>query len=200
MDGECCFVMHPDDERLFVQTVLEEPDIQFVNGIYWASPLPPTTWLYSELRNAQCLIWSPSDLSELKADQRGRRWVCNSIYATIVFDRSQMHDSVLTEGRICFRTMVSPEFPQSGVDQIKKRFNRFRRVIKKTYSNSVVCWHNPTTPHQPASIGRSGNPSRPDNRLWVGPNALQWLREDTSRRIKQFMQMTKEAILCDTTG
>ena len=32
--------------------------------------------------------------------------------------------------------------------------------------------------------GRSANPSAPDSRLWVGPQALRWLRESPAHVLK----------------
>jgi hypothetical protein len=197
MDGECCFVMHPDDEASFIDAVLDEPAVQIVDGHYWKSATPPCTRLCSELNDTECLIWSPDDLPELKACQVLERWSCDSLHAAIHFSRSEMHDSVITAGRIAFRTDVHPDFPASSVTQLKKRFNRLRRVIKKTYINSAIQWCNPKLPRRPPSERRSGNPGKPDSRHWIGPNALEWLRDDRTRRVKQFMQLATEAFLCD---
>lgn len=199
MDGECCFVMHPDDEVRFVDAILGEQTIQFVDGYYWASSEPPCTRLLSKLDDSECLIWSPDDLSSLSADyiQASNRWSCKSLYAAIHFSRSRLHRSVLTAGRIAFRTWARPEFPESSVTRLKKRFNRLRRLIKKSYANSAIQWCNPEIPLSPPTDKRSGNPGKPDPRHWIGPCALHWLREDETRRVKQFVELTTEAYLCE---
>ena len=82
---------------------------------------------------------------------------------------------------------------------VELHYKALRRFVRKHYINSVVRWCNPGIPFGPAIPGRSANPGEPDAQVWVGPHALQWLRDDVQqRRVKQFRSTVVEARLADT--
>lgn len=78
---------------------------------------------------------------------------------------------------------------------LERRYRSLSNFIKKRYSNPTLRWSNPSLP--PADAGRSGNPSREDRQLWVGPHALQWLRQGHTRRVKLDKESVVEAYLND---
>jgi hypothetical protein len=182
MRGQFRFVMHPDDERAFAAHVLAEEDVLLVDGPRWSEPQPSTHRSLEGIKGSYCIIWSTQDRPVLDARPLpgASAWYCESESFTIQFWRSQMTDGVLTEGRLAVST--SGLAAERGVE---KRFISLVRHAKKHYTNSAIRWVNPARPHAPAAKGRSANPSKPDVRVWVAPCALQWLRQERDRCVKQ---------------
>ena len=197
MNSQVRFVMHPADEHDFEQVLLSDESIRFIAGPRWNSKSPKASRSLAEIDDLYCIIWSASDIAKLKAEYIPScgDWYCTSEHATIQFLLSQIHESVITEGRIAICTTPSRDFPAPRVKCVEKRFEKLRKYIKKYFSNSIIQWRCPTIPAAPAGPSRSGNPSKPDPQVWVGPNALRWLRERAGRRVKQHRQNIVEAVL-----
>lgn len=202
MNSQVRFVMHPDDEREFEQFLVGDESIRFIAGPRWKSEAPETSRSLAGIATYYCIIWSTSDIPRLKAEYIPTcdDWYCRSEYATIQFLRSEIDESVITEGRIAISTIPKPDFPVGSVKTVEKRYGTLRKYFRKNYSNSIIQWRNPTVPYAPAGPNRSANPSKPDSHVWVGPHALRWLRERPDRRIKQMRQSVVEAVLVESMG
>ena len=198
MRSQVSFAMHPDDEREFEQVLLRDESIRFIAGPRWKTETPNTSRSLEDI-DYYCIIWSTSDMTKLKADYIPScdDWYCQSEYATIQFLRSKIEDEILINGRLAISTISSRDFPLTSVKSLEKRYGDLRKYFRKTYSNSIVQWRNPTLPYAPAGPDHSANPSKPDPLLWVGPHALCWLRERPDRRIKPFRNANVEALLVD---
>jgi hypothetical protein len=186
MRSQIQFVMHPDDEREFVNFLLADPTIQFIDGPRWPTEEPTTT---RELNGVgwYCIIWSPNDLAKLTARyvSNCNDWYCKSEYATLQFLRSRIDGTTLTDGRIAVSTNVSVEdFSPDKAKQVDGRFNKIRRYIKQRYTNSIIRWYSSRAPVGPATKERSANPGKPDKSMWVGPAALSWFHQCSSHCIK----------------
>jgi hypothetical protein len=193
MNSQLRFIMHPDDELLLLEKVLNEPSVVLINGPRWKAATPATARSLSQI-GSYCIIWSPENLSELEARfiPSCNDWYCQSEHSTIQFLRSEIRGTVVTEGRFAIGTNFASPRAASGVE---RRFKALSKFVKKTYSNSIMRWQNPTIPFAPAGPNRSANPSKLDNSVWVGPAAIAWLRSDDQRRIKQFFASVVEGIL-----
>ena len=172
--------------------LLRDPTILLIDGARWKTPTPPTTRDISAI-GSYCIIWSPEDLQPLPADhmKNGNDWYCRGEHATIQFSRSRLVESVIIEGRFAVSTLPAEHAAAANVEG---RFNALRRVVKRSYRNSVVRWCNPSLP-MGSLEGRSPNCSEPDGSVWVGPGALSWLAQDASRRIKPFLGARVEGII-----
>ena len=202
MNSQVRFIMHPSDERDFEQLLLADESVRFIAGPRWVKEEPITSRSLADIDNTYCIIWSTSDISRLDAEYIPTcdDWYCRSEHATIQFLRSEVDESLITEGRIAISTIPSLDFPESCVKNLETRYGILRKYLRKNYSNSIIQWRNPTLPYAPKGPNRSANPSKPDAQVWVGPHALRWLREGQDRRIKQFRQSIVEAILVDNIG
>jgi hypothetical protein len=202
MSSQVRFVMHPEDEREFEQLLVGDESIRFIAGPRWKTETPKTSRSLADIDGYYCIVWSTSDIAKLKARYipSCHDWYCESEHATIQFLRSEIHESVITEGRIAVSTTLSRDFPAASVKSLEKRYGDLRKYLRKNYSNSIIQWRNPTVPDAPAGPNRSANPSKPDPQVWVGPHALRWLRERPRRRIKQFRQGNVEAVLVPEVG
>lgn len=189
--------MHPDDEAEFAELLLSDSDVQFVDGPRWPTEVPRTTRSLAQLTGTYCIIWSSRDLPVLKAEfiPACNDWYCRTEYATIQFLRSSMQGPFIFEGRIAVATPEVGVLTDRAIRSIEERYNALRKFVRKRYSNGVATWCNPTLPRGAATAHGSPNPSLPDKQLWIGPVALQWLRADSGRRIKQFPQSKAEAAL-----
>lgn len=201
MRSQVRFAMHPDDEREFEQLLLSDVSIRFIAGPRWKTETPQTTRSLANI-GGYCIVWSTRDIAKLKEEYIPAcdDWYCQSEFATIQFLRSEVHESVLTEGRIAVSTVASGDFPAASVRSLDQRYEGLRKYFRKNYSNSIIQWRNPTVPYAPAGPNRSANPSKPDPQVWVGPHALLWLRESPDRRIKQIRQSVVEAVLVEGMG
>lgn len=185
--------MHPDDEASLLRVLLKDPSINLIDGPRWKGPQPDGLRTIHSIGN-HCMIWSKGDLPDLKARfiPTCNDWYCSSEHSTIQFLRSSLAKNVLIEGRFA----VSTEGALSRVaSSVERRYKMLRSLIKKTYSNGVVEWRNPTLPMAPAGPRRSANPSKPDPALWVSPVAMAWLRSDPARCIKQFTSGNVEGVM-----
>lgn len=184
------FAMHPKDEQLFVDEILRDPNVVFIDGPRWENEAPEVCRTIESI-GYYCIIWSPEDMPILAADyiESCNDWYCRSEFATIQFLRSEMHDeNILVEGRIAISTSHAKENESdiSFAEPLGKRYKLLRKLIKKHYSNSIIYWENKNLPRSPRTPKRSPNPSeKPDSSLWIGPNAVQWLNESPARCIKQ---------------
>jgi hypothetical protein len=185
MRAELRFVMHPDDETVVANELLNDPSIRLVDGPRWTLSHPESSRALDKIGD-YCIVWSIDDLPELRADfiPTCGDWYCRSEHSTIQFLRSSLHDAVLTDGR--FAVMTDGATAHAAAN-IERRFKALRRFLKKSYANSVVEWTNTQLPRAPATLSRSSNPSRPDSSLWVGPAALRWLQADNHRCIQTIL-------------
>jgi hypothetical protein len=198
MRSQVRFVMHPDDEREFVDDLLRDDSVGLINGPRWKAS-EPTVHRSLESIDTYCIIWSKKDLAQLDAEfiPECNDWYCGSEGATIQFFRSRINGSVLTEGRLAVGTNSQPIEIAQVVDE---RYLKLRKFIKKRYRNNMLRWRNPTLP-SPATAGRSSNPSKPDNSVWIGLAALNWLEADSeTRRVKQFTSSIVEGELALETA
>ncbi len=203
MNSQVRFVMHPADEREFEQLLVSDESIRFIAGPRWKAETPETSRSLADIDTSYCIIWSTSDVALLNAEYipSCNDWYCRSEYATVQFLRSEMDDSIITEGRIAVSTISRRDFPAASVKRLEQRYGGLRRYFRKNYSNSILQWRNPTVPYAPAGSNRSANPSKPDPQVWVGPHAVRWLRADPGRRVKQFRQGNVEGVLApDESG
>jgi hypothetical protein len=184
MRSQVRFVMHPDDESDIVAELLCDPAVLLIDGPRWKTATPPTTRTISAVGN-YCIIWSAEDLQELPAEFMPlcNDWYCRAEYATIQFLRSGLAKTVITEGRFAISTVMASETTAANVE---RRYKLLRRIIQKTYRNSVVRWRAPDT--------RQIVPE-PDRSVWVGPAAMSWLAGDAARHIKQFLNGGAEGIV-----
>jgi hypothetical protein len=191
--------MHPADEAEFEKLLVSDESIRFIAGPRWKTETPETSRTLAEIDDTYCIIWSTADMVKLKAEYIPScdDWYCRSEHATIQFLRSDMDEAVITEGRIAISTIPSPDFPAASARSLEKRYGDLWKYFRRIYSNSIIQWRNPTVPYAPAGPHRSANPSKPDPQVWVGPHAVNWLRERADRRIKQSRQGNVEAILVD---
>lgn len=194
--------MHPDDEREFEHLLVDDESIRFIAGPRWKTEAPIYSKSLTDIAGNYCIIWSTDDIPEMKSEfiPACNDWYCRSEYATIQFLRSEIDEMVLTEGRIAVASSLGDNFPASSVKNLEKRFISLRKYLRKNYSNSILQWRNPVVPYAPAGPNRSANPSEPDPQIWVGPNALRWLRESPNRKVKQMRQSVVEAVLVDGAG
>lgn len=202
MKSQVRFAMHPDDEIDFERLLVRDESIRFVAGPRWKAETPTIFRSLTDIAGNYCIIWSTSDIAELKSEYipTCNDWYCRSEYATIQFLRSEIDEMVITEGRIAIASNPQVDFSPSSVKSLEKRFSNLRKYLRKNFSNSVIQWRNPVAPYAPAGPNRSANPSKPDPQVWVGPNALRWLRERPDRKIKQMRQSIVEAVLVDGVG
>jgi hypothetical protein len=97
--------MHPMDEAEFVEAVLAEPGVVFVDGPSWTTPQPPTLTDIQSAGN-YLMIWKPSETPQLRANRHRQDdqewWYCKNEYLTIQFLRSgfQYEEPFLFEGRL----------------------------------------------------------------------------------------------------
>lgn len=198
MRSQVRFVMHSADECEFEQLLVSDESIRFIAGPRWKTETPEIFRSLAQIKY-YCIIWSMNDITKLTAEYIPScdDWYCRSEYATIQFLRSEMDESIITEGRIAVSTIESPDFPATKVKNLESRYGNLRKYIRKNYSNSIIRWRNPTVPYAPARPNRSANPSEPDPQVWIGPHALRWLREGRERKIKQFRQSIVEAVLVE---
>lgn len=201
MNSQLRFVMHPADEREFAAQVLADPAVLLIDGPRWQAAAPQTFRDLGAIRSNYCILWSPDDEATLEARYIAgcNDWYCEAEHATVQFLRSEIFaDGVLTEGRIAVATGGASAQAAQGVEQRYKALGRF---VRKHYANKVVCWCNPSMPFGPAVPGRSANPGKPDAQVWVGPHALQWLRDGGAqqrRAIKQARNAVVQAWLADS--
>jgi len=191
--------MHPDDEREFVDDLLRDDSVGLINGPRWKAS-EPTVHRSLESIDTYCIIWSKKDLAQLDAEfiPKCNDWYCRSEGATIQFLRSRINGSVLTEGRLAVGTNSEPIETAQVVDE---RYLKLRKFIKRRYRNNMLRWRNPTLPVSPTTAGRSSNPSKPDNSVWVGLAAIDWLEADPeTRRVKQWATSIVEGELAFETA
>jgi hypothetical protein len=189
--------MHPADERDFEPLLVSDESIRLIAGARWRTESPKSSRSLAEIDDHYCIIWSTSDIATLKAEYIPScdDWYWRSEYAAIQFLRSEIDELVITDGRFAVSTIRSRDFPASSVQNLEKRYGELRNYIKRSFSNSIIQWRNPTIPYAPAGPDRSANPSKPDPQVWVGPHALRWLRERHDRRVKPFRQSKVEGVL-----
>ena len=190
--------MHPEDELEFEAQILADQSVQLVDGPRWKTKSPEGFRKLSEITGDYCIIWSASDLPHLTARhiKACNDWYCDSEYATIQFLRSQIQESIITEGRIAISTTEN----QSSSNGVELRYKSLRKFVKKHFTNSIIQWFNPQLPIAPASSKRSANPSKPDPQVWVGPSSMRWLEADSERRIKQQLNSVVEATISRNVG
>ena len=183
MRSQLRFVMHPNDEHLFVAEVLREESVVLIDGPRWPAQSPEP---HQSLESVgwYCILWSTNDTPELRAEfvPSCGDWYCRSEGATIQFLRSRLLGSILTEGRLAVAT---DEEEPDVAGRVEGRYRALSRFIKKRYRNRTLRWFNPRAPTHAKTPSHSANPSDPDLSLWVGPFALQWLAEDNGRCVKQ---------------
>lgn len=178
--------MHPEDEINFYNYLMEDESVELIDGPRWAKEIPECSRSIENIGD-YCIIWSPKDYKILKARYipTCNDWYCESEYATIQWLRSSSTEK-LFDGRIAISTNeLGHDFKESQAKQVEKRFKSLRSFIKKSYTNSVIRWLNINAPISPASPKRSSNPSKPDKQLWVGPEALKMLIENSNVRVHQ---------------
>ena len=183
MRSQLQFVMHPDDEREFIASVLVEDDVLLIDGPLWKSERPKTFRSMDPIKGSYCMIWSPQDRPSLSARYipANGDWYCDSEVATIQFLRSTLKNEALTVGRLA---MGTSGLAQSEAAGIVRRYRAMSRTLRKRYVNSILRWCNPTLPMLPSAPQRSANPSKPDNQVWVGPHAHRWLQENPAHHVK----------------
>jgi hypothetical protein len=99
---------------------------------------------------------------------------------------------VIAEGRLAINTSSEQN---DVVRAVEKRYRSLRAFVKKRYRNGMLQWRNPDCPKGPEADGRSANPSKADNALWIGPAAVHWLQEEpTMRKVKQDFDAPVEAV------
>jgi hypothetical protein len=196
MDSQIRFVMHPEDEKLFVEKLLAEEAVHLIDGPRWKSQSPDLFRTIDSICGDYCIIWSTSDGAKMTARYIAscHDWYCTSEGVTIQFLRSRLQGDVITEGRLAI-SVPGGDDASSAEKHVQRRFNSLRSMIKKAYTNKLARWCNPDLPLLPAAQGRSANPSAPDPQVWISPEALHWLRERPGRRIKQGMQARVEAVV-----
>lgn len=198
MRSEFTFIMHPLDEKVFVQTVLAEPGVVFVDGRKWLTPNPP---IKTDISSAgdHLLIWQSGETPELEGHHHQKDnqqwWYCENEYLTIQFLRSGLQDEqYLFTGRIAIWTTTKEgEVTHlASAASIEKRFKFLKKFLQKTYTNNVLLWQNLSLPRSKT------NPCKPDSKAWIGPHALEWLRENpTERWVQTFKGAGAKAYLLD---
>jgi hypothetical protein len=194
MRSQLRFVMHLEDEREFISEVVREDAVVLINGPRWKSNEPEVHHSLDSI-DWYCIIWSRKDLAKLDAEfiPKCNDWYCRSEGATIQFLRSRNNGSVLIEGRLAISTDSEPSEVARAVE---KRYRSLRSFVKKRYRNGMLQWRSRSFPESPAAVGRSSNPGKTDNSLWIGPSAAQWLRQDPMmRKVKQDFSAPVEAEL-----
>lgn len=188
MRSQVRFVMHPADEADFVRTITGETGTILVDGPKWSSEQPPIVSDAARAGN-YLIIWNPKETPPLKGthhcNKKEEWWYCENEYQTIQFLRSgfQYGEPFLFEGRIAIAT-TDPEkvlYDEASAPSVERRFKTLSRFIKKSYTNGVIIWQNPSLPRSKT------NPLTPAKDVWVGPHALRWLQEEPKGRwIQQF--------------
>ncbi|HJR56498.1 MAG TPA: hypothetical protein VJ798_07955 [Rhizomicrobium sp.] len=186
MSSQLVFAMHPLDEAAFAEFLLADPSIRLVDGPRWPDPQPKLTRNSADV-GSYALIWPSDRVPPLTAKHipAAGDWYCDSEGSTLQWLRSRLDGSDLITGRIALHDFPA-DFPQAAGERLKALYNRLRRRIKADYDNAVVRWGNPRYPFAPARNGRSANPGEPDKSLWVGPHALQWLRDSRDHVFRPF--------------
>jgi hypothetical protein len=176
--------MDADDERCFVDAIVEEAHTFLINGPHWQSSAVPVVKPQDlESADSYLMIWNKAEIPRLRAKKADGYWEAYNDSTTIQFLRSRLWDeSILTEGRIAIATDDAA---------IERRYKRLRRLVHQTFRNEIVCWLHAGAPRT------AKNPSEPDRRVWVGPGALAWLRGKVGRKLKQERTAHTEALVCN---
>ncbi len=113
MHSQVRFIMHPADERDFERQLVSDESIHLIAGPRWKTETPKTSRSLDDIDDSYCIIWSTSDVAKLTAEYNPScdAWQCRSEYATIQFLRSEIHEPVITEGRIAVSSMPGRDFP-----------------------------------------------------------------------------------------
>lgn len=199
MRSDLRFVMHPIDETEFVSIVTGEKGTVSVDGPSWSTAQPP---ICTDLQHAgdYLMIWNPSETPPLagKHYEKDNKewWYCENEFLTIQFLRSgfQFGEPYLFEGRIAVATTDKGKtfFHASSAGRVESRYKTLRRAIKKVYTNKVIIWQSLTSPRSRT------NPLKPDSATWVGPHAMQWLRQNERNRwVQQFRGAGARGYLLD---
>jgi hypothetical protein len=182
MRSQVVFVMHPLDEAEFAKVVISEPGTVFVDGPNWSTPRPPSTRDLNGAGN-YLMIWNPSETPRLTGKHCRKDdiewWYCKNEFLTIQFLRSgfQYGEPYLFDGRIAVGTTMPGEATHApSAPSIERRFKTLKKIIQKAYANNVLIWQSISSPRSKT------NPLKPAATHWVGPHALQWLREDPRNR------------------
>jgi hypothetical protein len=183
MRSDLRFVMHPSDEEEFAKIVNAEPGTVFVDGPSWSTPRPPIS---KDLRHAghYLIIWNPSETPPLTGKHYKNNgeewWYCKNEFLTIQFLRSgfKYKEPYLFEGRIAVATTDKSKrfFHELSASRVESRYKALRKAIKKVYKNNVIIWQSLSSPRS------WNNPLKPDRTIWVGPHAMQWLRQNERQR------------------
>lgn len=199
MRSQVSFVMHSADETEFVRHAAAEPGVVLVDGPNWSTPRPP---IVTELCSAgnYLIIWNPQETPPLKGkryrNEKKTWWCCENEFRAIQFLRSGFWQDgkFLLEGRIAVATTdLDGTFNEEATAHlVERRYGALRKFIRKSYSNGVILW-------QVTSAPRSNtNPLKPAKDLWIGPHALQWLRDDPRNRwVPQFVRGRAKGYLLD---
>jgi hypothetical protein len=202
MRSQFVFVMHPEDETEFAQYIIAESGVVFVDGPSWPVPRPPTM---TDIHNGgnYLMIWNPTETPDLMANHHQKDgkewWYCNNEFLTIQFLRSgfQYDEPYLFEGRIAIATTDKTKvyYHEPTASSIERRFKTLTKLLKKTYTNKVIIYQNVSLPRSKT------NPLRPSTNCWVGPHAMEWLREEPSNRwVQQFREGRARGYLIDLTS
>ena len=133
MRSQLRFVMHPNDEAAFAAFLLSDATVQFIDGPRWESESPPCSRILEDI-GWYCIVWSPSDFTELNARfiPTCNDYYCESEYATIQWLRCELIDSTIADGRIAISTKYDLDgFPEARAKQVDARFSKLRRYVKK---------------------------------------------------------------------
>ena len=192
--------MHPDDEHAIAELLLGDESVRFVHGPRWPTEEPAHSRALEDI-GWYCIVWSTDDMPKLESEYISTcdDWYCRSEYATLQMLRSEFDGTNLTDGRFAISTLYDlPQFPEDKAKQVDARFKMIRRYIKKNYVNSIIRWYSSRAPIAPRAPKRSPNPSDPDNKMWVGPAALEWFHESEDHCIRS--KMSGVTAIIEETG
>jgi hypothetical protein len=191
--------MHPADEAEFAEIITAEQGTIFVDGPKWSKPESPIVTDIQDAGN-YLVIWNHSETPPLTAkhyreDER-EWWYCDNEFLTIQFLRSgfQYSKPFLFEGRIAIGTTTRAKkiIHKPSAASVERRYKNLRKLIRKSYTNGIVIYQNTSLPRS------NTNPGKPAADVWVGPHALQWLRQDPENRwVQQFRDALPRGYILD---
>ena len=179
MAFQVSFVMHPDDERLFLGGLVQT-----------------ARWIVALDRNA--VAWQPLDPDEISSNGpeivhlARPEWLGSSSMPTerVQFWRSRLSETVLTQGRLAV-SLPDIEANMREESGAKAEVSRMGKQLRHSYVNRILAWR---------QDGATNEVEVPDARTWVGPSARSWLGLDRDRCVKQFHEARVSGWLVSAAG
>lgn len=177
MRGQITFIMHPKDEKEFVSYILSKGFV-IITDQRFKTKQPPVEDDIQNIESNHCYLCYEQFLPLIKTEYipSCNDYTLRNISSLIQFLRSEIKDNIITEGRIAIMTTdkYTKEIYNPKTNRVlEKYFKDFRNWIKKSYKNNQnLVWDNGV------KLGTS-------KFEWFSPKAIDWLKTNKNRLIKQ---------------